>query len=102
MTEEQITPQQRFEQEKARISFQELQKFFAKGLMIIVSEQLDIIEAAVKMHHDDVQMIEQWIKSEHLVRAHDEHAKMWVEDRTEFMAVTVAPWVLVQAINNEE
>ena len=102
MTEENLTAQQRFEQEKAQISFQELQKFFAKGLLIIVSNQLDLVDAALRLHQDDAKTIEQWIEAEQLIRAHDEHAKKWVEDRTEFMAVTVAPWVLVQIINNEE
>ncbi|WP_162846786.1 DUF2288 family protein [Marinicella litoralis] len=102
MNEENLTTRQRFEKELGQISFQELQKFFAKGMMIMVSDQLPIIDVAMSLHDDDVQQIQQWIDDEQVVRAHDEHAKEWVVSRTEFNAVTVAPWVLVQEIHNEE
>lgn len=102
MNDENLTTQQRFEKELAKISFQELQKFFAKGMMIIVSEQLDVIDVAMKLHRDDVKAIQQWIDEAKIVRAHDDHAKQWVENRVEFNAVTVAPWVLVQEMRNEE
>ena len=102
MTTENLTAQQRFEKELARISFQELQKFFAKGMMVIVGNQLSVIDVALKIHQDDKQVIDQWIKDGKIVRAHDDHAKKWVTQRAELMAVTVAPWVLVQEIVNEE
>ena len=102
MTTENLTTQQRFEKELARISFQELQKFFAKGMMVIVGNELSVIDVALKLHQDDKQVIDQWIKAGSIVRAHDEHAKKWVTQRAELMAVTVAPWVLVQEIVNEE
>jgi hypothetical protein len=102
MTTENLTTQQRFEKELALISFQELQKFFAKGMMVIVGNQLSVIDVALKIHQDDKQVIDQWIKEGNIVRAHDDHAKKWVTQRAELMAVTVAPWVLVQEIVNEE
>ncbi len=102
MNEESLTTQQRFEKELGQISFQELQKFFAKGMMIIVSDQLNIIEVAMSLHQDDVKKIQQWIDGDKIIRAHDDHAKQWVKSRIEFNAVTVAPWVLVQEKQNEE
>lgn len=102
MNEENLTTKQRFEKELGPISFQELQKFFAKGMMVVVEKQLNIIDVAMSLHHDEVAKIQQLIDGKTIVRAHDEHAKDWVENRTEFNAVTVAPWVLVQEIQNEE
>lgn len=101
MEDENLTPQQRFQNELAPISFQELQKFFAKGMMIVVSQQLDMVDVAMKIHEDDVSVIQQWMDNEQLVRAHDEHAKQWVSESAELMAVTVAPWVLVQELKSE-
>lgn len=96
--EAEINPRMHFEQEIAKISFQELQKFFAKGMLIKVSNDLELVEAALQIHADNVEQIQQWLDDETLVRAQDDHAKMWVANRTAFMAVTVAPWVLVQEI----
>jgi len=102
MNEENLTTRERFEKELGPISFQELQKFFAKGMMIIVENQLNVIDVAMCLHQDDVKKVQQWIDDRTIVRAHDEHAKQWVKQRTEFNAVTAAPWVLVQEIRNEE
>jgi len=89
---------QQLQQEMAEISFQELQKFFAKGVLIVVDRSLDLLAVAVDIHHDNAPQIQQWLDMGLVNRAHDEHAKQWVEQRTVFKAVTVAPWVLVQEL----
>lgn len=99
MNEKNMTTRERFEREKAQIAFRELQKHFAKGIMIIISSELDMIDVAMKIHADDTRSIQQWMNENKITRAHDEHAKIWLEQDTEFMAVTAAPWVLVQEIN---
>ncbi|MGJ8664136.1 MAG: DUF2288 domain-containing protein [Marinicella sp.] len=86
------------EKEMAVISFQELQKFFAKGLMIKVDVGLNLVDVAMQIHADNTQQIQAWLDNNELIRAHDDHAKKWVADRSEFNAVTVAPWVLVQEL----
>ena len=85
-----------FEKEMAPISFQELQKFFARGLLIATAKHLNLVEVALAVHADDTEQIQLWLQQGDLVRAHDEHAKKWVAERAVLMAVTVAPWVLVQ------
>ena len=100
--EEESSPQSRFTKEMAEISFQELQKFFAKGQLILVNENLNLVEVAVEIHLDNTAQIQTWLDTDKLVRAHDEHAKKWVAERSVFMAVTVAPWVLVQELNSKE
>jgi hypothetical protein len=87
---------ERYEQEAANIAFVELQKHFAKGILISVDQSLDLIDVAMTMHRDDTRQIETWMSSQQLERAHDEHARKWLEEHTVFLAVTVAPWVLVQ------
>lgn len=78
------------------ISYAELQKFFAKGVILVADPGLDIIDAALKIHCDDSACIEAWIHDKLLTRAHDEHAKKWFRDNARLQAVTVAPWVVVQ------
>lgn len=95
-TEHQPSARERYQQEAATIGFEELQKHFAKGILINVDPALDLIEVAVAMHRDDTAVIEDWMGSQQLERAHDEHAKKWLAEQTVFLAVTVAPWVLVQ------
>ena len=106
MTQEQVikpddemTPREHFERELGVIGFHELQKHFAKGILIIVNDQLDLVDAAVQIHADNAEQIKLWMDQSYLVRAHDEHAKEWNAKNTDLKAVTVAPWVLVQAIN---
>lgn len=94
--DEELTPREHFEREVGFIGFQELQKHFAKGILIAVDSQLDLIEVALQIHADGTEQIKQWMDQEKLVRAHDEHAKIWLSNETELKAVTVAPWVLVQ------
>jgi len=95
-TEHNPSARERYEQEAAKIAFVELQKHFAKGILICVDPGLDLIEVALTMHQDDAQQIEAWMSTQQLERAHDEHAMKWLAEQTEFLAVTVAPWVLVQ------
>lgn len=82
--------------ERGPIEYLELQKFFARGVVLVVAEELDLIDVAEKIHADDTDCIDDWINAKLLVRAHDEHAKKWLKEGTCFIAVTMAPWVLVQ------
>ena len=99
LTEAGLTAKQHFEKELAEISFQELQKFFAKGMLIKVANHLDLIEVALQIHADNAAQVKHWMDNQDIERAHDEHAKVWVTNRSLLMAVTVAPWVLVQDFN---
>ncbi len=96
ISDEGLTPKQYFEKELAEISFQELQKFFAKGMLIKVAGHLDMVDVALQIHADNTVQIKQWMDSLEVQRVEDEHAKVWVESRSLLKAVTVAPWVLVQ------
>jgi len=95
-TEEGLKPKQYFTNELAEISFQELQKFFAKGILIKVAKHLDMVEVAIQIHADNTTQVKKWMDNQEIERAHDQHAQFWVENRSVLKAVTVAPWVLVQ------
>ena len=91
-----ISTRQRFAEQTAEIGFEELQKHFAKGILINVDPQLDLLDVAVQIHADNTDQIKKWMNEASIQRAHDEHAKVWIDNKSILLAVTVAPWVLVQ------
>ncbi len=99
MNEAEMTTQDHFEEELGVISHLDIQKHFAKGVVLLADNDLDIVQVAMAMHADDADQIQTWVEGEKLIRAHDEHAKAWVAARSVFKAVTVAPWVLVQEVS---
>lgn len=89
---------QKLNLETGQLPWSELQRHFARGMVVVVGPKLDLIEVAAAFAEDNRQQIEQWLQQEQLARAHDEHAMKWIEQEPEFWSVVVAPWVIVQEI----
>lgn len=89
---------QKINLETGQLSWQELQKHFAKGNVIIVKPELDLIDVAARFAEDDKAAVAQWIKAEDIKRALDDDARQWNERNSDFWTVVVAPWILVQEI----
>ena len=96
--ESSLTAKQKFNLETGRLDWQEIQTHFARGVVIVVNQELDLIDIAVKLSDDNAKMIEELINNGDIVRAHDDHARSWVVKEPSFWAVVVSPWVLVQEI----
>lgn len=90
---------QKLNLESGKLSWEELQRFFARGVVVVAGPELDLIEVAAAFAEDKKQRIEQWIESDQLARANDEHALQWQARNTVFWSVVVAPWVIVQEIS---
>jgi len=97
LTPEQI--KQHLNLETGKLSWQELARHFARGVVLVVDKQLDLIDVATKMVVDDKDSIAVWLEAQQIMRPDDKHAQTWDEDSTEFWSVVVAPWVLVQEIS---
>lgn len=82
--------------ETASISWQELQPFFARGALLRVASDFDLIEAAQAVAQDDREKVAAWLASGHIAKIEAEHAQDWHERDPALWAVVVAPWVLVQ------
>lgn len=80
------------------ISYLELQKFFAKGVIVIIDQKLSLTEAATAVKNDDSEQIKVWVEQKKVTRANDKHAKKWLKDQSVFKAIATAPWVLVQEV----
>ena len=84
--------------ETAKLSWNELERHFARGSVIKIEQGEDLIETAVLFANDDAKAIENKISKGLVSNASIDDAKTWNERQSEFWAVVVAPFVLVQEI----
>ena len=82
--------------ECAPILYAEIERFFAKGMLVLVAKNIDIIDVALIVQADDSKQLEELIKQQKVIRVHDEHAIKWSKENTELLALTAVPWLLVQ------
>lgn len=82
--------------ETASITWQELQPFFARGALLRVASDFDLIAAAQAVAKDDREKVTAWLAEGHLGKLEAEQAQDWLERDPSLWAVVVAPWVLVQ------
>ncbi len=82
--------------ETARISWLELQKFYAAGSVITVAPSLDLIDVAFAFSRDNSAQVASWLHAGEVERTSEQQAKQWYQANTELWAVVISPWVLVQ------
>lgn len=82
--------------ETARVSWQELEVHFARGVVIRVASDLDLVEVAVGFANDDKPAVERWMTAGQVEHLGMETARDWSGRDPELWAVVVAPWVVVQ------
>jgi hypothetical protein len=82
--------------ETARIKWSELERHFASGAVVFVSEDLDLVDVAVRMSHDDKDNVQRWMAEGKLHRVKDEQAQVWSVSDSTLWAAVVHPFVLVQ------
>jgi len=82
--------------ETAVIAWVELVRHFARGVVLNVGAQIDLLDAAACLARDDTQLLQNWLDSGMLNRASDDNARDWTAREPEFWCVVTAPWVLVQ------
>lgn len=84
--------------ETARLAWPELQRHFARGVVIVVESSQDLVDVAVAFAEDRRDDVERRVAQGAIHRASTDDAKHWQENDAVFWAVVVAPWVLVQEI----
>lgn len=82
--------------ETSRMPWKELQRFFAGGSVIAVSDDLDLVDVAVRIASDDTAAVQQWLNDGRVGRVSDAQASAWLEADATLWAVVVKPWILVQ------
>lgn len=98
MADESLREQRRadFLAQTAQIAFTELQRYFAAGRLVIVSDELDLIDVVVQLSEDNSKQFETWLEQGRLCGVNDEQATRWLADERVLWAVVADPWVLVQ------
>lgn len=86
--------------ETSKIAWKELQYFFASGMAIFVSDELDLVEVASCFVADNKVMVEKWMQNKQVMPVPDSQAKLWYENDALVWAVVIKPWVLVQQVKN--
>jgi hypothetical protein len=88
--------------ETGKLSWKELERHFARGVVIWVAPDLDIVDVAARFVQDDRASVEQWLTDGRVGRPSSEQAEEWHRRQPGFWAVVAAPWVLVQELRNAE
>lgn len=91
---------QELNQETSKISWLEMQKFFAAGMTFVVAEHLDLLDSVAEIAMDNKIQLAQWMDSGDVARVSDEQAALWFEQQSSVWAVVLAPYVFVQVVND--
>lgn len=90
---------QQLNAETARIGWSELQRHFARGVLIKVAPDLDLVDVAARIAADDRDSVTAWLAEGRVAQASTDDAIAWQADEASFWAVVTAPWVVVQEIH---
>lgn len=82
--------------ETAKIGWPELERFFARGMLLRVARDLDLVTVAAAIAQDDTAQVAQWISSGLVERMQAETASDLAQRDPDLWAVVVSPWVCVQ------
>ncbi|MFT5644873.1 MAG: hypothetical protein ACI83P_002437 [Janthinobacterium sp.] len=82
--------------ETARLAWSELQKHFAGGNVVFVSTELDLVDVAVRISHDDKTSIAQWMADGKVAKVSDTQAQNWLATDCALWTAVISPFVLVQ------
>ncbi|MDD5033557.1 MAG: DUF2288 domain-containing protein [Methylococcaceae bacterium] len=88
--------------ESGKLDWGETERHFARGVVVKVAAELDLVEVAAAMAEDDKAVVARWLEHGQIARASSEDAIRWNAAQSEFWAVVVAPWVLVQEIGPKQ
>ena len=87
--------------ETAKTEWRELERFFARGRVIRISQELDLIEVACRISEDDKAVVSEWMEKSLVAHPSTDEVRDWVEREPLFWTVVTAPWVLVQEVKAE-
>lgn len=82
--------------ETGRVKWSELDRHFASGSVIYVSQELDLIEVALRIAHDDKESVLKWMNAGSVAKVSDLQAQTWLAADATLWASVVSPFVLVQ------
>ena len=82
--------------ETSIICWRDLQIYYARGHVVRVAPELDLLDVALELTADNKEQFEQWMTADQVGDVPPPLAQAWYDRNVELWAVVVAPWVLVQ------
>ena len=86
--------------ETGKLAWQELERFFAKGVVVYIKPGLDLVEVASAIAQDQKNEITKLLASGQVSKPSIEQVEVWHRDDQVFWAVVVSPWILIQEFTN--
>lgn len=83
--------------ETAKISWKELEVYYASGNVISVSPELDLIDVALVITKDNATQLKAWMDNGQIDSVTDTQAKEFANTAATVWAVVIKPWILIQA-----
>lgn len=83
-------------QQTAKLGWDELQRHFARGVVVCIAPELDLVDVAARFIADDKVFVETCLANGQITRPTTDDATRWNAIDANFWAVVAAPWVLVQ------
>ena len=87
--------------ETSKLPWTELETHFARGVLFKVAKGTDILDVAIVMSRDDKESLKKWIDDKTVIGVEVEDAKKWYETSASLWTVVVAPFILVQEIEQK-
>lgn len=89
---------QKLLRETGKIEWKLLAPQFESGDLIMVENPLDLVMVAYCFAEDDTTQVAAWLESGQVAKITPEQASPWHDENPLFWAVVVAPWVLIQPV----
>ncbi|HER35381.1 MAG: DUF2288 family protein [Halothiobacillaceae bacterium] len=80
----------------AKVDWDEIERFFAKGQVLKVAASLDLVEVAFTVIRDRRDQVAAWQQADELAPLDADTARRWAVGQGTLWAVVTPPWVLVQ------
>lgn len=87
--------------ETSKLPWSELETHFARGVLFNVAKGTDILDVAIVMSRDDTESLKKWIDDKVVIAVEAEDAKKWHDSSASLWTVVVAPFILVQEIEQK-
>lgn len=85
-------------QHTAKIHWHELQPHFARGRVLYLAPELDLIAVAQAMLQDNSAYIAELIEQQKIAPVTEQQALDFYQSNRQMWAVVLAPWVLAQPV----
>lgn len=82
--------------ETSRIAWKELQTYYARGHIVRVAPELDLLTVASELAADNATLLRQWMETDQVGEISVTDAQRYYDENRELWAVVLMPWVLVQ------